>query len=56
MYSHIFNGFFPTFDLLKILEEKRNSCFKRFRKKIYILGYLLHDIDKIWNKESKIRY
>lgn len=54
MYSHIFNGFFPTYDLLKVLEEKEIIVLKDLEKKIYTLGYLLHDIDKIWGKELKI--
>jgi CRISPR-associated protein Csc3 len=53
MFSHIFNGLFPTHDLLKVLEEKDVLSLSNLDKKIYTLAYLAHDIDKVWGKEVK---
>lgn len=48
MVSHLLNGIFPTMRLLTILrEEGIGQSFSDDERRIYILSYLMHDIDKI---------
>ncbi len=49
MVSHLLNGIFPTMRLLAWLEMLQSGAvtFTDQEKRIYILAYLMHDIDKI---------
>lgn len=49
MVSHLLNGIFPTMRLLNWLEmlQLGPEPFSEVEKQIYILSYLMHDIDKI---------
>src|SRR5579872_394292 len=49
MVSHILNGIFPTTRLLNILEEEGlgPKPFMDVERRVYILSYLMHDVDKI---------
>src|SRR5258708_34945480 len=50
MVSHLLNGIFPTIRLLTILAEERQKegqppPFSDLERRIYILSYLMHDVD-----------
>lgn len=49
MVSHLLNGIFPTMRLLTWLEKLQlgPAPFSDLEKQIYILSYLMHDVDKI---------
>jgi CRISPR-associated protein Csc3 len=49
MVSHQLNGIFPTMRLLNLLEAKRLGPipFSEVERCVYILAYLMHDVDKI---------
>ncbi|HEU5374790.1 MAG TPA: type I-D CRISPR-associated protein Cas10d/Csc3 [Ktedonobacteraceae bacterium] len=49
MVSHLLNGIFPTMRLLNWLEmlQLGPEPFSEVEKQIYILSYLMHDVDKI---------
>lgn len=49
MVSHQLNGIFPTLRLLNLLESERLVAepYSRLERRIYILAYLMHDVDKI---------
>lgn len=49
MVSHQLNGIFPTLRLLNVLEAERllSEPFSRVERRVYILAYLMHDVDKI---------
>ncbi len=48
MASHQLNGIFPTMRLLNLLEAERLAePFTEVERKVYILSYLMHDVDKI---------
>lgn len=54
MVSHQLNGLFPTLRLLNILEAEGVGAipFTEIERRVYILAYLMHDVDKIINQES----
>ena len=49
MVSHQLNGIFPTMRLLNILEAEGIGPipFSEIERRVYILSYLMHDVDKI---------
>lgn len=49
MVSHQLNGIFPTMRLLNLLEAERIGPFpfSEVERQVYILSYLMHDVDKI---------
>jgi len=49
MVSHQLNGLFPTLRLLNIVESEGvgPGPFSEVERRVYILAYLMHDIDKI---------
>jgi CRISPR-associated protein Csc3 len=49
MLSHQLNGIFPTLRLLNLLETERlvSVPFSAVERQVYILSYLMHDVDKI---------
>src|SRR5579859_7732276 len=49
MLSHQLNGIFPTLRLLNLLESERlvSVPFSVVERQVYILSYLMHDVDKI---------
>ncbi|OLE73241.1 MAG: type I-D CRISPR-associated protein Cas10d/Csc3, partial [Cyanobacteria bacterium 13_1_40CM_2_61_4] len=49
MLSHQLNGIFPTLRLLNLLEAERlvSVPFSAVERQVYILSYLMHDVDKI---------
>lgn len=49
MVSHLLNGIFPTMRLLYWLEEMQLGlgAFSEVERRVYILSYLMHDVDKI---------
>lgn len=47
MFSHLLNGIFPTLRLMHLLESERAERFTDIERKVYIVSYLMHDIDKI---------
>ncbi|MDQ6660283.1 MAG: type I-D CRISPR-associated protein Cas10d/Csc3, partial [Chloroflexota bacterium] len=51
MVSHQLNGIFPTMRLLNLLEteEVGPTPFSDVERQVYILSYLMHDVDKIVN-------
>lgn len=56
MVSHLLNGIFPTTRLLSLLaEEGLGSSFSDVERRIYILSYLMHDIDKILMHEAVLQ-
>src|SRR5947199_836851 len=57
MVSHLLNGIFPTMHLIEILESEElvSQPFSAIERRVYILSYLMHDVDKILqhNKERR---
>lgn len=51
MLSHQLNGIFPTLRLLNILEKEDLGAvpYSDIERRIYILAYLMHDVNKILN-------
>lgn len=51
MVSHQLNGIFPTLRLLNLLEAEQlvSVPFSAVERQVYILSYLMHDVDKIVN-------
>src|SRR5438105_15372647 len=49
MVSHQLNGIFPTMRLLNLLEAEKlvPAPFSQVERQVYILSYLMHDVDKI---------
>jgi CRISPR-associated protein Csc3 len=49
MVSHLLNGIFPTMRLLNLLEQEGlgPGPFSETERQVYILSYLMHDVDKI---------
>jgi CRISPR-associated protein Csc3 len=49
MVSHQLNGIFPTLRLLNLLESERLAPepYTRLERRVYILAYLMHDVDKL---------
>ncbi len=49
MLSHLLNGIFPTMRLLNIIEAEKLAFrpLSEVERQVYILSYLMHDIDKI---------
>ncbi len=47
MFSHLLNGIFPTLHLTRVLESERVERFTDIERKVYILSYMMHDIDKL---------
>jgi CRISPR type I-D/CYANO-associated protein Csc3/Cas10d len=47
MASHLLNGIFPTLRLLSIIEQQQlGTYYTDTQRRIYILAYLTHDVDK----------
>ncbi len=56
MVSHLLNGIFPTLRLLTILrDEGLGFSFADRERRVYILSYLMHDIDKILMHSAVLR-
>ena len=47
MFSHLLNGILPSLRLMHVLEEEDIEKFSDRERRVYILSYLMHDIDKI---------
>ncbi|TMD99021.1 MAG: hypothetical protein E6I80_28475 [Chloroflexi bacterium] len=49
MLSHQLNGIFPTLRLIHLLEAEQlvDVPFSAVERQVYILSYLMHDVDKI---------
>ena len=49
MLSHQLNGIFPTMRLLNLVEAERlvPEPYTEIERRVYILAYLMHDVDKI---------
>jgi CRISPR-associated protein Csc3 len=53
MVSHLLNGIFPTLRLLTILEQEGlSSLIADIVRRVYVLSYLSHDIDKIFYHDA----
>ncbi len=57
MVSHQLNGLFPTLRLLNILESESvgPGPFSEIERRVYILAYLMHDIDKIVRDDTGLK-
>ncbi len=57
MLSHLLNGIFPSLRLMNLLEAERLEDFSDVERQVYILAYMMHDIDKIKQRtvETKTR-
>ncbi len=47
MFSHLLNGILPSLRLMRVLEDEGIEQFSALDRHVYILSYLMHDIDKI---------
>ena len=47
MFSHLLNGILPSLRLMHVLEDEDIEHFSDPERRVYILSYLMHDIDKI---------
>jgi CRISPR-associated protein Csc3 len=48
MVSHLLNGIFPTLRLISLLEQEEIAVpLSDIQRRVYVLAYLAHDIDKI---------
>src|SRR5579859_6602382 len=50
MFSHLINGIFPSLRLMHVLEDLGDKDIEKFsdlQRRVYILSYLMHDVDKI---------
>jgi CRISPR-associated protein Csc3 len=56
MVSHLLNGIFPTLGLLKILEDEEMGMqpYTDIERQVYVLSYLMHDVDKIMYQDEKL--
>ncbi|HZU00374.1 MAG TPA: type I-D CRISPR-associated protein Cas10d/Csc3, partial [Ktedonobacteraceae bacterium] len=54
MVSHLLNGIFPTMRLLNLLEAERvgRYPFTEIERRVYLLAYLMHDVDKILQQKG----
>ena len=57
MLSHLLNGIFPVLRLMHLLEAEGLERFSQVERRVYILSYLMHDVDKIRQRtvETKTR-
>ena len=57
MLSHLLNGIFPSLRLMHLLEAEGLGRFSEVERRVYILSYLMHDVDKIKQRtvETKTR-
>src|SRR5713226_2978542 len=57
MLSHLLNGIFPSLRLMNLLEAEGLERFSAVERQVYILSYLMHDVDKIKRRtvETKTR-
>ncbi len=57
MLSHLLNGIFPALRLMHLLEVEGLERFSEVERRVYILSYLMHDVDKIQQRtvETKTR-
>lgn len=57
MCTHLLNGIFPSLRLMRLLEMEGIERFSDVERRVYILSYLMHDIDKIERRtvETKTR-
>jgi len=57
MLSHLLNGVFPSLRLMNLLEAEGLESFTPDERRVYILSYLMHDVDKIKRRtvETKTR-
>ncbi len=57
MVSHQLNGLFPTLRLLNIVESEGvgPGPFSEVERRVYILAYLMHDIDKIVRDDTGLK-
>jgi CRISPR-associated protein Csc3 len=54
MVSHLLNGIFPTMRLLNLLETEGIGYgpFSETERRVYVLSYLMHDVDKILKQKG----
>jgi CRISPR-associated protein Csc3 len=57
MLSHLLNGIFPSLQLMNLLEAEGLERFSDVERQVYILSYMMHDVDKIQQRtvETKTR-
>src|SRR6266568_8701064 len=57
MLSHLLNGIFPSLRLMHLLETEGLERFSAVERQVYILSYMMHDVDKIQQRtvETKTR-
>jgi len=57
MFTHLLNGIFPSLRLMHLLEFEGLEHFSEVERQVYILSYLMHDVDKIQRRtvETKTR-
>jgi CRISPR-associated protein Csc3 len=56
MASHLLNGIFPTMRLLTIIaQEGLSEPFSDQERRIYILSYMMHDVDKIQSHNAVLQ-
>src|SRR6266516_2062433 len=57
MLSHLLNGIFPSLRLMNLLEAEGLERFSAVERQVYILSYMMHDVDKIQQRtvETKTR-
>lgn len=57
MLSHLLNGIFPSLRLMNLLQAERLEDFSTVERQVYILAYMMHDVDKIKQRtvETKTR-
>ncbi len=57
MLSHLLNGIFPSLRLMNLLEAEGLERFPDVERQVYILSYMMHDVDKIQQRtvETKTR-
>lgn len=47
MCTHLLNGIFPTLRLMYLLESEHIEYVSAIERRVYIVSYMMHDIDKI---------
>ena len=57
MCTHLLNGIFPSLRLMYLLETEDIEYFSPIERRLYIVSYMMHDIDKIDHRpvETKTR-
>lgn len=55
MFSHLLNGILPSLRLIHVLEDEEIEQFSDLERRVYILAYLMHDIDKINGQRVETR-